>query len=915
MSSRTWVNVGAGIIGEVVGFFIAGPMGAMQGFMLGYAAAGIIQGPEAPKDGGMRPDEFQVMQSSESATVPVIFGTVRLAGNFLCYDKSTFKAKPVYDEAEGGKGGGEKPVSGYSYSMSWVAGLCMGPIDALVKIQGSPGMDEVEFHVVEDTSEKEDLAPDHLDRDQFIKWIEKFYANQEAAPTGPIDLSSGAAVMIAMKGTKEDSGSVWINPGTRTQTGHLTMEGVNYNYRDIVTATFVDFTMGGSAAPRTYLFTFSRMPVVLDEEGDVIAGFPNNASADPDDAEYGDANPAAILWELLTNPIWGKGHSPALLNVDDFTAAAIYFRDNRIGISTSVGDDHSNVELASRFRDLFGLVTWWENGQVRCRALWDRTNAYSPRIRITSEDIIGEPVFTRPSMTSATNEVRVTFTNRENNWQEEAATAMDLASIEQIGGIRSVKIDATEIGTRRTAELVAHRLLRTLAYPTAGCQLTVRRGFASVQPGDFIELVVDGWRGDAMTTFWRLDNIEDDHTGDDQVRITLVEDVYATGTDGEIEDFTAPIPSLELDDPLDNADLVTVDYSAPMPVGEITPVLLDEPNIWISKGERRLLVAVQRRSGVVQGIGVGFRESSVGNYTNAGIFQGFAFTGELLDPVAASGPKIIRLAANQFRLSLNHAPDALALLSSASAVQADSDGLDLLTGTNTALMVIGREIFRVGWIEETGSNEFTVRVAIRCEFASDKAAHAAGDTVYFFPIFDRQRMTQPTPTLPIGLPVDLGLNPQTITGFAAPTFLTGPDAGGFSGRSIQPLRPELVSATRAGTTWTIKLRPRLFTAGANSGPNLESELAAREADTANHWLRLEKSSAVLLTLANYFTGGSTGTAAMTVTDFTWTPPDGTSPATGLWTVVVQFDTNPANLTLYSVHAGQTSDPLIIPQPA
>ncbi len=915
--SRTWVNIGGAIIGGVLAYFTFGASAILTGAALGYAAAGFIQGPASPKNGAMRPDEFQVVQSSESATIPVIFGTVRIAGNFLCYDKASFVAEEIHAEEEGGKGGGGggEQVVGYSYSMTWVTGLCMGPIDALVKIQGSPGMDEIEYHQIdEDNDEKADILNAELDRDKFLKWLEKFYTNQEAAPEGPIDMTAGLGIKISMKGTKDDSGHVWLDPGSRTQVGHVPLNGETMNFRDIVIASFDKFTMGTSPAPRTYLFTLMRLPKVVDDDGVPIEGFPVNAATDPEMPEYGDANPAAILWELMQNKVWGKGVSASKMNVEDFKKAANYYRNNRLGISTSLGDDQSNVELTQRFRDLFGFATWDENGTLRCRALWDRTDAYSPRIRITPEDIIGEPAITRQSMLAATNEIRMTFSNRENNWQEEAVTAQDLASIEQLGAARSLKIDASEVGTRRCAELIAHRKLRDLAYPLAVCNVILRRTLSRLNPGAFVEMVVDGWRGDAMTTFWRVESVDDDDTGEGRFSVVLVEDAYATGTDGEITDFTAPIPSIDIDSPLTNDDLVTIDYSQKMPVGDILPALIDEPNIWITKNERRVLLAVQRRSGILQSVGVGFREAAVGNYINAGVFQSFAITGELVDAVGAGGPKIAREAANQFRLTLNHEPDASRLLSAASAVQADGDGFDILTGTNGAIMVIGLEVFRIGWIEETGENEFTVRTFMRSEYGTDAAAHAIGDTFFFFPIFSRERQTMLTPNLPVGLTVEIGLNPYSVNGYAEPVYLTGPDAGTFSGRSIKPLRPELVSATRVGTVWTVKVRPRIYNGGAGYGPNLGAELAAREADVGLHRVRIAKSSSDLVTLPDYFASGSVGSPTMAATSFTWTAPNGNDSSGGIWTVVVSFDTNPANLTLYALLGGYTSDPLVIPQP-
>jgi hypothetical protein len=141
MSGRTLATVGAGALVGAAIFFSGGTaLAALQGFALGATAAALVLGPETPQ-GDMRPDELKMTNSTEAATIPVIFGTSRLAGNHIGYDRDTFRTVEI--EAEGGKGGGSSQVAGYKYFLSWATGLCMGEVDELVKVQGSPGEENV----------------------------------------------------------------------------------------------------------------------------------------------------------------------------------------------------------------------------------------------------------------------------------------------------------------------------------------------------------------------------------------------------------------------------------------------------------------------------------------------------------------------------------------------------------------------------------------------------------------------------------------------------------------------------------------------------------------------------------------------------------------------------------------------------
>lgn len=930
MSSNTWVNVGAAVVGGVLAFVTFGASAVLTGVALGYAAASLIQGPEAPGDGGLRPDEFQVTQSSEAATIPVGFGTFRVAGNFISYDKENFQAIPVYQEAEGGKGGSDPVQTGFKYRLSFDVGLCMGPVDAVYKVQGSPGNENVLW---DETPTEE--GGDPVDQD-------------------PVDLTGGEET-LTLSGKFQDGGSVEIHPGNRTQEAPSALGGdegawqgfggadaaiaawqnagaiadwiangsiaddepdpidAGMNYRDVCVARFLDYDLGGSPAPRTYLWTVQRWPVVLDSAGDPVPNFPTRASYDEADPEYWDANPAAIIWEVLTNDVWGKGMSADYLNAEEFATAARYFANNRLGASTTIGDDNSLVDMTRRFKDIFGLSTWWDGNQMRCRAAWDRSEAYSPRDRITSEDIVGDPDFSRQAMGSATNEVRVEFTNRENNWQREAATAMDLAHAEAIGGVRSIKVDAAEIGTRRAAELIAHRMLRQFAYPAAICQVKLRRTFSNLQPAGFVELILDDWRGTGtkITTFWRVVDIEDDESGEGILTVTLQEDVYATAVDGEISDFTAPIPSIDFDDPLDNEDLTAIDYTVPTFVGEITPILFQEPNIIVSRGNRVVMATIQRRNRQIQSFVAGVRTDGNVAYSTLGVGQGFAITGTLTDGLGAGEAPLIRgESSREFRIALSRTNDEGELLEAASGISLDTDHLHTLTADTVAFMIVGDEIIRIGLIEETGANEYTVRVAMRGQLGTDVAAHSPGDTFHFVPRWHRSKMTLDAAAAAIGIELDARISPQLARGPGTPTSFDVT----LDGKSIAPLRPSLVSAERSTNTWTIKIRPRIHTGGAGYGPDFESELQAREADVGLLRPRLTRLGGETLTVPEYFTGGSLGASTMEVTDFTWTPPDGTDPATGIWTLVIDFDTNPASIDLKTLLNGRTSAALTILRP-
>lgn len=107
--------------------FVAVGVGLLVGFLFM---------PKAPKAKGanMSPaslDSFSVSNTEEGATVPLVFGTVRINSNILFY--GNLRTEPVYEKVKGGKGGGKskKVLVGYQYWLDIWHGIARGPLEIL----------------------------------------------------------------------------------------------------------------------------------------------------------------------------------------------------------------------------------------------------------------------------------------------------------------------------------------------------------------------------------------------------------------------------------------------------------------------------------------------------------------------------------------------------------------------------------------------------------------------------------------------------------------------------------------------------------------------------------------------------------------------------------------------------------------
>ena len=77
---------------------------------------------------------LQFQTSQHGGVIPLVYGTTRLAGNLLDYDD--FRATPASKTGGKGKGGGGGKGGGqqYTYSASFIMGLCQGPIAGIATV-------------------------------------------------------------------------------------------------------------------------------------------------------------------------------------------------------------------------------------------------------------------------------------------------------------------------------------------------------------------------------------------------------------------------------------------------------------------------------------------------------------------------------------------------------------------------------------------------------------------------------------------------------------------------------------------------------------------------------------------------------------------------------------------------------------
>lgn len=532
-------------------------------------------------------------------------------------------------------------------------------------------------------------------------------------------------------------------------------------------------------------------------------------------AAFGDANPAAILFELLTNPVWGRGLSPTQIDIPSFVRASQYYKDEGIGMSFTLESQSSLGDAIEQIRAHVHLAIFWSGDKLYCQCLTDRATAYSPRVILTKDSII-DPEFERPAWPATFNEVRVGFLDRYQNYQPAIAIVQDDANFATVEQINSTKVDLPAFSSRDTAALVAQRILFDMSYPQARLKFKMARYHSGLYPTAFVELQWDGWSDGIVTTYWRVVEISDDDQNSAGLTVTLVEDLYSTPVVGVAEDFTPPVPAYE--NMIRNTDAELYlggDHSRP-PSLEGLFYMVAEMGIKLTDADKMFGFFCQRPDGFTHSIVVLWKAVGGDDFAHLGTIKPWGIAGTLNDNLSAESLQLCR-DRDTFEIQLRYAGERAKFLEWASTLPTANDSFENCLGAEKCWLIIGNEFIQVAQAEAgTGANTVVVTAYIRGSFGSELAAHTIGTPCMLIYEFVPYGQTLRYNEMPIGAPVTLRAIPQDRFGRrgAATEFNYT-----FEDLARKALRVLNATGTVDGADWVIRYRPRFHNRGTDVVPD------------------------------------------------------------------------------------------------
>ena len=137
MSSGGFFNFFIGVFAGIVTFLITrNPYWSLLAFSLVSGIASYINPiqPDIDSPGQPQIGELRLSTAQEGMIIPDALGTVKSTGNIFYYfgDNNIEQV----ESTPGGKGGGSDAsfVTGYKFYLSWLVGICLGPVDTLYSV-------------------------------------------------------------------------------------------------------------------------------------------------------------------------------------------------------------------------------------------------------------------------------------------------------------------------------------------------------------------------------------------------------------------------------------------------------------------------------------------------------------------------------------------------------------------------------------------------------------------------------------------------------------------------------------------------------------------------------------------------------------------------------------------------------------
>lgn len=442
-----------------------------------------------------RPDSlgaFRFPTATEGRAIPVVWGTVLIkAPNVTWY--GDLRKKYIKEGYNGGYFNRNHRTVAYLYSLGVDMALCFGPIDELTRLRiGKRWFPTTGFPINLTSMDPEGIT---------VTLDDVFFFGENGK-------GGGIAGKLQVYGGYEFQDP---DPYLESQLGAGTVPG----YVGIAHCVW-NGTIGESSSVEPWRFEIKR--------------FPNNLTLIGSHHIIGaDANPAEVLYEILTNTHFGLAMNTSDIDFPSFASVGetLFTEANGFSFVLDVRDNASKT-ISEILRQIDGLMYVDQNGKMVLRLI--RPDFVLGSLPVFDEsNISGVDNYARVAWNTTSNSVEVQYVDRDKDYFETSARAQDLANV-AIQNNRHVGVQVKFPGVLNAsnAARLAARELRKSSYPLAKITITCNRQAANLKPGDAFKF---SWAQYGISEMvMRAMSIELGDVDKGRIVVSAVEDVFSLGT-------------------------------------------------------------------------------------------------------------------------------------------------------------------------------------------------------------------------------------------------------------------------------------------------------------------------------------------------------------------------------------------------
>jgi len=433
---------------------------------------------------------IQVSTSMMGQVIPYVAGRNRVPFNLIWY--GDFSSSP---NSSGGKGG--QPPSSYTYRASFIAALCLGPIQGVGQVWQDKSLVTLSYEnlalalgsaaflgsISGTTLTVSKLLGGSMYIGQTITGPGVSAGTQLTAGSGSswtVNISQTVAAGTQMRGNQP----VWAGyPSGTPALQQIPYDGIAY-------VASQDYVLGTSA----------DMPDLTFEVEGCVPGF--------DDAGgIYDADPSAVVVDYLTDPVHGAAFQGSIASLQGNTNTyQAYCMSLGLVLSPYESNQRSATDFIQEIMQCTNSDIVLSCGNLRvvpyadtavsgsfAGQSWSYTPDLTPIYIFTDSDYCPKPgeepvKLTRKPTTDTYNIVNLTYYDRSNYYNPAPASASDNYDISIRGPKAMSTLDFQEITQASVAKTVAQLILQFQLYERNTYEFTVRPDYCLLEPMDYIAI-------------------------------------------------------------------------------------------------------------------------------------------------------------------------------------------------------------------------------------------------------------------------------------------------------------------------------------------------------------------------------------------------------------------------------------------